>query len=117
MENYAGKECNEELIIELETAGIPVVVHEENVRSEPITNVIGLLHGWTFERVSSRWVVVGTGIPLEIANPMNQKYKSDMRIRYAMGLSVYDIDTQEALNVFSACLKWCHALGVLDEKT
>lgn len=101
MENYAGKECNEELIVELSNAGIDVVIHEENRNSEPITNVTGELHGWVFERAWSYWAAKGPGFHGPIANLLSDRWRRVVRAQHTGG---YHIDTQAGLNALAACI-------------
>ena len=81
MDNLAGQQSNCAITKELNLAGIPIIAHEEMLRTEPITNLTGKLGEFTFKRAWYYWVVGGL-VPLKTAQKLyaNPIGKKDVRV-------------------------------------
>lgn len=117
MNNYAGRDdIDEELTIELTTAGIPtVLLHEilRKSRGEVKSIVVGDLYGWEFTRAWYYWVATGPGIPPVEAEALHATHGQQVRVgcpsplEWYKGFAVpmYHVDTQEGLNALAAVIR------------
>lgn len=102
MDNLAGKECDSEVMEELNIAGIPVVPETENQRyREPITDIMGFYKEWEFRRSWDHWIAHGPYVKLNgVSNFCNRLgYEFDSG-RNRMYTNRFRIDTQTGLNEF-----------------
>jgi len=123
MQNAAGVEgCDEFLKKELEEAKIPY--HEYSFKlanSEVPTHLIDTLEGWTFKRAWRYWAAT-TDQPLlfTFANRLHAEYGEECRVSgncgapspreeykypWCLGVVLYHVDTQEALNALAQTIK------------
>lgn len=128
--NKAGDHADTDDILraELKAAGIPTFQEAEGKPPEYMadllraqsgevkTSVRGVLCGWTFERSWYYWRANGPGIPVEVAERLNNQYALELRVAgmasgddprrcfYGLGVGSYHIDTQEALNALAQVL-------------
>jgi len=121
MNNYAGRDdIDEELTIELTTAGIPVVLLPEMLRKsqgEVKSIVLGDFYGWEFTRAWYYWVATGPGIPPVEAEALHAMHGKVVRVaghcgcpsplKWYKGFAVpmYHVDTQEGLNALAAVIR------------
>jgi len=119
--NYAGRDdIDEELTIELTTAGISVVLLPEILRKsrgEVKSIVVGDLYGWEFTRAWYYWVATGPGIPPVKAEALHATHGKVVRVAGHCGcpsplewykgfaVPMYHVDTQEGLNALAAVIR------------
>lgn len=118
--NMAGKpDIDDALAAELEAAGIEV--HRlsvlKNGKSEVDTEVIGGLHGWSFERAWYYWRCSGPGIEVAAAERLHAAHGKDVRVaghcgcpsptEWYKGLAVgaYHVDTPVGLKALADTIK------------
>jgi hypothetical protein len=122
MINLAGnKDCDEQVVKELNLASISIHRFYEPLNNEVPTRIMGYLGAWTFTRAWYYWVAEAPfahGVPKHIAIEFNKKWFSDVRVdgfaggkevdtsqAYRPTVESYHIDTQEGLNAFADMIK------------
>ena len=124
MKNAAGdKNCDEYLRKELEIAGIDIhdfgfVLSNREVPSR----LLGLLHGWSFERSWYYWAAKTETTPLlfKYADPLHEKYGKDVRVdghcgcpsprewfkdKWHIGVNHYYIDSEWGLKALADAIR------------
>lgn len=114
MENLAGDPlADRKCARELQCAGIPLFVKDEEPRGEVKSAIVGRLGQFTFERAWYYWMVSGSYIPIEMANELyaNSIGKETVRVNgdctrpppayYRRGVDSYHIDSAEGLKLFA----------------
>lgn len=81
------------------------------------TSIIGQLGPWAFRRADTYWIAEGPGMPMDIANVLHTTMGHEIRVGGVAGgadprthfqgftPTVYHIDTQDALDIFSQALR------------
>lgn len=124
--NLAGKSDVDDIIAaELAEAGIEQQRLSEAFRlvhPEMRTVVIGVLHGWVFERQWRYWIAKGPGIEVAVAEKLHEEFGKEVRVaghcgcpsprEWFKGLAcgLYHVDTQRGLNALAATI--CSLVGV-----
>ena len=117
--NMAGRpDIDDALIAELRAAGIgPVSMNLFKQDHEVSTTVRGYLTCWSFQRAWYYWIAKGSGIPLEYAIPLHERYGKAVRVEghcdcphpleYLGGFAVgmYHVDTPQGLKALADTLR------------
>ena len=118
--NKAGDHSDTDAILtgELETAGIKVIVLPYRQTNQEVkTSIVGVLHGWRFNRAWYYWVCSGPGIPVEVAEKLHASHGQTVRVdghagcpsprKWFKGLACgnYHVDDQDGLNALAATIR------------
>ena len=129
MKNLAGCEWEsgtQEARSELEFAGVEVMElpGEMATRGEVNIKVIGILHGWEFQRAWYYWVGKGPGLPLEYAVPLDEEWGKQARVHgdcacrgaafWGKGqpITMYHVDTKEGLKALADTIRKSRSTGL-----
>lgn len=114
------EENNAALKAELQAAqiqSIDSIVSLTSIQSGLQASVTGLLGPWAFRREGTHWIAEGPGMPMDVANILHTTMGHEIRVGGATGgadpethflgfaVSVYHIDTQDALDIFADALR------------
>ena len=115
--NYAGvDDIDDDLAAELNLAGITVNVFRGLQSGEVKTDILGSVHGWSFDRRWRYWSAKGPGIPCDVATELWDRDKtvrvdghaaspSPIEWLNGFGIGLYHIDTQEGLKELADVIK------------
>jgi hypothetical protein len=117
--NKAGThaDTNDILTAELIAAGIEAVKLPITLKNEVVTNIIGHIGPWSFERAWYYWRAKGPGIPIDDAIALHESLGEEVRVAgYAggidprkaysgFGVTDYHIDSAEGLKALADLIK------------
>src|SRR5208283_5468626 len=99
---------------ELRAAGIHIAALPERY-GEPHSTIAGELFGWEFRRAWYYWIVIGPGLPFDVATKLYEAYGKSVRVNGHCGcpspaeeggvpVTSYHVDNQEGLNALAATI-------------